>query len=367
MKQIKFPLLSLIAVITSCSSNPQSVLAAAQNKIQKTTGLNYNQIAFYPNPMGRIDTLTTSVFINKTKNNKVSYDFLIQSDNMVDEVCIGGEFKFVNHKDSVVKFFPVSKSDKEKSFIRNSRNVKYSPLTLLSQIHWKFKKDTLIDGSKCRDYYKIENDTIVNGNKIYTERHIFINTTSKLLQSFERRNYFKGKLNQTVIFKYSKFNLSNSKAELTYDFPSNYKSILFGKTNGRTLLKVGEKAPGFAYNDVQNKPFNLDNYHGKKVLLNFSIINCGYCKIALNHFNQKDYQFSNKLFGVYINPIDEKEDVVDYVNEIRVPFPVLADAKQIGELYGVEVYPTFFLIDENGIIEKVILGYNKEFLESLKT
>ena len=116
---------------------------------------------------------------------------------------------------------------------------------------------------------------------------------------------------------------------------------------------------------MKNTPFNLADYNGQKVLLNFSAVNCGFCKSALKYFNQKDYRLSNKTNGVYLN-IDKKIDVADYINKINVPFQVISDAKELSELYGVFGYPTFFLIDEFGVIENVVVGYNEEFLESLK-
>ncbi|MDN5204285.1 peroxiredoxin family protein [Fulvivirgaceae bacterium BMA10] len=365
MKQINFLIPSLIILIASCTEDPQKTFNQAQKKIQHSTNLKYSQLALYPNPMGKVDTLTTIIVLNKAGDNSSNYDFIIQSGNL-DDINIGGNFKSVNHKDGVVKFFPKIDADKEKYFISNNRNIKYSPITLLNQTSWKFAKDTLIDGRKHANYFQIENDTIINGNKVYTEVHIFINRTSKLIESLERRNYFKGKHAQTVTFQYSDYDISNNNTKLAYDLPSNYKSIPFGRASEKTLLSAGQKAPDFTRNDIKNKPFNLDDYRGKKVLLNFSTINCGYCKIALDHFNREDYKLSNKISGIYINPLDEQAAVIDYIDKINVPFRILADAKDIGDLYGVSAYPTFFLIDEYGVIEKVVLGYQKDFLESLR-
>jgi len=42
---------------------------------------------------------------------------------------------------------------------------------------------------------------------------------------------------------------------------------------------------------------------------------------------------------------------------------VLTDAKETGLAYGVSGYPTFFIIDENGVIEKTFVGFQEEMMQ----
>ena len=110
---------------------------------------------------------------------------------------------------------------------------------------------------------------------------------------------------------------------------------------------------------------DLKSLRGRKVLIDFSVINCGYCKLALQHFNRDEYELDNKITGIYINPDDSNSEVSDYRDKLPIPFPAIAGAKKIAKAYGVSSFPTFFLIDERGDIEKVVVGYRSEFLETL--
>ncbi len=351
MKQITFLILGTFIFIISCSNNPQKLLNQTQIKMLGYESINYYQKAFYPNPMGTFDTLETSNLLSKNEKSLGGYDYITKSGGK-DLVDIGGEFKSIIHSDKTVHLQ-----------VRDPRIMRYSPLTFLRQTDWKFVSDTILDEKKLSDYYRVEKDTIVGGNKIYTEQHIFINTSSKLLERFERRNYFKEKLSQTIVFEYSNYNYDKTGSKLTYNVPVDY-TFSSGK-NSKTCLKEGQEAPRFIGKDLQNNPFNLEDYHGNKVLLVFSTIRCGACIMTLEHFNQKDYHLSDKISAVYIYPIDKQKEVIEYVNKVTAPFPVISNAKEIGEIYGVSRFPSLFLIDEKGIIEKVS-GYNKEFLESLK-
>ena len=42
---------------------------------------------------------------------------------------------------------------------------------------------------------------------------------------------------------------------------------------------------------------------------------------------------------------------------------MLTDAKETGLAYGVSGYPTFFIIDENGVIEKTFVGFQEEMMQ----
>lgn len=83
-------------------------------------------------------------------------------------------------------------------------------------------------------------------------------------------------------------------------------------------------------------------------------------------FNKKDFKCGEGITARYINPVDSKSDMEKYLKKFHVPFPVVAEAKSLGKSYGVSGYPTFFLVDEQGVIEKVKAGYQEEFFRSLK-
>ncbi|AKP49922.1 peroxiredoxin family protein [Cyclobacterium amurskyense] len=365
MKILKYVTLSLFLFIAnSCSDNPQKSLNQIKMKLSDQKHFSYFQKAYYPNPMGTYDTLNASLVFSNADSSAIGYDFLIKSERG-DEIYANGEYRIVNHAQKEVIFYPSEKQEEIKRRLNDNSYINYSPIALLNQSDWKFDKDTLIGGESYGDFFRVESDTIVNGNTIYTELHIFINRKAKQLERFERRNFFKGDLNQTIVYEYSDFNAEKSSVSLTYDYPEGYKSVAYGSEYEEKMLALGQVAPNFIADDLQNNTVDLEEFKGKKVLLNFSVINCGYCLQALHHFNQKDYQLPDNVLALYINPLDSRNKVIDYVEKFLVPFPVIAGAKKIAEMYGVSAYPTFILINEEGLIEKTILGYDKVFLDQL--
>lgn len=361
--------LSMLAVyallfFVAPSEDPGALLNEVTEKITKAERPGYTVKFFYPTPMGRIESLQASTQFQKNTGSLLGYDFIIRMEDS-DVVYLDGTMRTVNHSDKTVALFPTQRHDEQQLKIENLRYIKYSPIRLLVDQEWEYSGDTTVEGMALRRYFRVTNDQVVDGNTIYTEQHIFLNPASKMLERVERRNYFKGELSQTLIFTYSDYELNNS-GNLSYDFPQGYTSVISGAKDGKGPLQVGQKAPLFFGEGLDKNPLNLVDFGGKRILLDFSVINCGYCKLSLDHFNRADYQLPENISVLYINPEDDTQDIAEYAKKMNIPFPVIPDAKEIGEMYGVSGYPTFFLIDEQGVIEQTVQGYDKDFLESLQ-
>ena len=346
----------------SCSGQQDQRLLHIQRKMWSYGNIKYQQTGFYPNPVGMIDTVTTKSSLFKNNKSLIGYDFIIEKEGK-DQVFIDGTFRTVVHDNNTVKLYPHHRSKEESDRIKWLHN--YSPITLLKQSGWEYEKDTLIGGKTLHNFVRTENDTILKGNKVVVNFHIFLNPKTELLDRFERRAYLNGKLTQKIAVEYADYEFNESGKPLTYIFPKESSTVFYGEEHRHQVLKAGQKAPLFSAKDIEGIPLRMDDHQGKKILLNFSITGCSYCYQALKHFNREEYQLADHVSAFYINPFDTRKVVEQYGERVDIPFPVIPVAKDIGEMYGVSAYPTFFLIDENGIIEKVVEGYDEEFINSL--
>jgi peroxiredoxin len=374
MNTSRILLLAFTALITGCSQvqSPVDFLNSTRDLLSESAGFDYTALAITPNPMGGVDTMIFNKSFKPSEKSLLGYDYVIEwrSDFAnKDQVYINNIYRDVDHQNKLVKFYPAEDSLNEKGNILNSLPVRFSQVSFLSQTDWVFIKDTLINDRPLKNYLRIENDRVnKNGDTVLTEQHIFINASTKLIERFERRNHLNGQLRQRLVYEYKDFVQRNDSPELTYEYPSEYQSAPLGVSPYKDLLPIGQKAPEFVTRDEQNNLIRLSDYRGKKVLLNFSIINCGYCMQSLEHFNREDYQISDAVVPIYINPLDSQSDITSFDKELNIPFPVAySNPAEIAELYGVLSYPLFYLIDEEGIIEKVITGYDPAFQESIKS
>jgi thiol-disulfide isomerase/thioredoxin len=119
----------------------------------------------------------------------------------------------------------------------------------------------------------------------------------------------------------------------------------------------------------------LDRLVGKKaqeaktakrvLLITFFNIDCKPCRKELP-FLQKLYERYQKdgLGILAVNTDYRKEKVAEllkYIEKSGFTFPVLKDRFQaLQRRYGVESFPTMFILDEKGTIKVIRVGYNEE-------
>ncbi|MEP7367016.1 MAG: TlpA disulfide reductase family protein [Acidobacteriota bacterium] len=130
----------------------------------------------------------------------------------------------------------------------------------------------------------------------------------------------------------------------------------------RAAIKPAAKrnaAPTFTVKDSQGKSFNLADYKGKVVLLNFWATWCGPCKLEIPWFVEFEKNYRDRGFAVLGISMDEEgwEVVKPYVDRTKVNYRMAIGNDMMAQQYGgVESLPTSFLIDRDGKIAAVHIG-----------
>ncbi|WP_343853062.1 peroxiredoxin family protein [Algoriphagus jejuensis] len=354
-------ILFLLLFSFSCSSpeTPEAILNGAKEKIFSANRLSFNQLMFWENPeLDEVDTFSLEILLRKNPETELGFDYLGKREGSGYNFIEGVLFS-ISHKDSIVTYYP------EKNISRMNQSSMYltnSPIRLLKNGPWNYLGDTAIDGKTYSEFLWIEMDTTIMEKKVLLKNHLFINPSNELADFYSRRLYHDGKKNQFIDVYYSSYEFDELGEELVYEIPQGYVSKVWGQKDPEAaqVLSKGDLAHDFQLADENGGLVRLSDFRGKKVLLDFSMINCGWCKIALEQFNKPDYQFAENIVPLYVNPVDSKEKMDKYRSKVAIPFPVLINAEEIGKAYGVSGYPTFFLIDENGKVEDVVVGFIDE-------
>ena len=126
-------------------------------------------------------------------------------------------------------------------------------------------------------------------------------------------------------------------------------------------LKVGEMAPDFSLLDLSNRTVTLSSYRGHAVvLLDFWATWCGPCRMEMVDLQTLKDKFKDRNFEIL--SLDQGEDASvagSFVNRRKYGFHVLLDADgQVANQYGVKAIPNLVLIDKDGVIQWLKVGYN---------
>lgn len=118
-------------------------------------------------------------------------------------------------------------------------------------------------------------------------------------------------------------------------------------------LKPGAHAPATAGVDVYGTPIGLEEYDGKVVLIVFCTPTCGPCRAFYEQGKRLVKQFEGKPFAVVeVVGCCTQDQGMKMTEAEHLPWRVLWDGElSIGPVqkqWGVEGYPTFWLIDHKG-------------------
>jgi thiol-disulfide isomerase/thioredoxin len=116
------------------------------------------------------------------------------------------------------------------------------------------------------------------------------------------------------------------------------------------------KAPDWTLPDLDDKQLRLADHKGKVVVLDFWGTWCGPCREELPIFQKVYEQYRSRdvvFYGVNWERTgpgqDPKKLVREYMAKYKYSFPVVLDRERNAQVaYGIEAFPTVFLIDKAG-------------------
>lgn len=128
------------------------------------------------------------------------------------------------------------------------------------------------------------------------------------------------------------------------------------------VLAVGDDAPDFELVDLQGNTHRLSEYRGEGVVLNFWGTWCPPCKKEFPSIERQYKSFEAQGVNVLaINIAQSNLEVQNYINEMGLTFPVAIDkTRSVMTTYNVNQLPATILVDENGVITKIITGEMSE-------
>lgn len=125
---------------------------------------------------------------------------------------------------------------------------------------------------------------------------------------------------------------------------------------------VGKPAPEVSAEKITGDgPTSLKDASGKVVILDFWGTFCGPCEKSFPKYQQMLDQFGSDVTVIAVSE-DEPEDkdkIGGFAQKTNVKFPLLWDAdKSVAKEYAPPSMPTSFIIDKNGVVRHVHVGYH---------
>jgi thiol-disulfide isomerase/thioredoxin len=117
--------------------------------------------------------------------------------------------------------------------------------------------------------------------------------------------------------------------------------------------RLSTEAPLFVGQSLEGQSISLASLRGKVVVIDFWATWCGPCRRKLPELVEFSAKFAGKPVVLLGISADHKvEELRDFLKKTPLPFPIIFDGSNgpIASQYGVEAYPTLYVVDQEGII-----------------
>jgi thiol-disulfide isomerase/thioredoxin len=134
-------------------------------------------------------------------------------------------------------------------------------------------------------------------------------------------------------------------------------------------IKIGAMAPDFVTQTLDGKDIKLSDYRGKVVILDFWATWCGPCMAAMPHTQEVAAQYKDQgVVTLGSCTSDTRAKFEEWVRRNQDKYPDMiwshdkaerAESRASRALFGVTGIPTQFIIDRDGKIVDIVIGYQK--------
>lgn len=187
----------------------------------------------------------------------------------------------------------------------------------------------------------------------------FKSREGKVLSKDEGREYMKG------VFSTRQENVGGKK--IITIIPSGNEQV--SKQQQRLDVYInsltGQPAGPFHFTDINNKKWDSDKLKGRVVVINFWFTACKPCILEMPHLNK--LVADNKDSVVFIAPAPENEQQIrKFLKKYSFDYNIIPSSSDYVTKLNVENFPTHVVIDKEGIIRQVMIGYADDIKEKLQ-
>lgn len=375
MKKILLLFIGICCLFFADAQNSSvAILQKTHDKIHSLKSLSYDYSSVQKNPFSTRDTSfshthSTLVFDNNGQL-KAAHDNIDADNGQLKTVSIfkNDTLFQIDLKDSSYSFYPKPEQNAISSGLMSvNETIVYNIAKNPSKIFQR--KDTIVNGAACYNFFIKAYDTVANGQHDYTYDYIVINQKTQfpvLFKEFgegtaEKEGHVIGRLSVYNEDRFSNIQTDNMVDETSFDFDRSKFSLL-----NKKMLPEGVAAPKLKLRDLENREVAAADLSNKLLLIAFGATDCGANPLAnpmLNRLNKKYASANFSIVSVYSSEPAEK--VKKYIESNKLEFPVYLGDLKTKKAFKTVGTPNFYLVDKTGQIIKSVDGYSDDLEKDL--
>ena len=129
---------------------------------------------------------------------------------------------------------------------------------------------------------------------------------------------------------------------------------------------LGKPSPEWETTDFDGKKHSIRGYLGNVVILDFWYRGCGWCIRAMPQIRQLAEEFKERPVAILgMNTDQEEKDARFVIEAMELNYPNLK-AQGLPEKYKVKGFPTLIVIDPQGVVRDVHVGYSPKLRDKVR-
>ena len=128
----------------------------------------------------------------------------------------------------------------------------------------------------------------------------------------------------------------------------------------------GEPFPDFELTTIDGSTYTKSDLAGKIFLVNFWFTRCKPCIMEMPEMNEMVKAFEGEDITFLAPTFDDADQVDRFLQKRAFDYEIVADVKEFCLETNIRSYPTHFVVNGEGIIEKVVIGYSSMTVKTLK-
>lgn len=129
---------------------------------------------------------------------------------------------------------------------------------------------------------------------------------------------------------------------------------------------MGHELPYFQIKDIEGNAYTTQTLRGKVIVLNFWFTACQPCLREMPQLNELRREFQSKNVVFLALSFDQEAQVRKFLSSHPFSYSVVAADSLVMKELGVQTWPTHIIVDKQGIIRYVSVGYENGSVDKLR-
>jgi peroxiredoxin len=189
----------------------------------------------------------------------------------------------------------------------------------------------------------------------------FKNPDGKMLTREEARQLMKEK------FSIRQEQVNGKKVITIYPQYQDEQAMFRAKTEAWRNSLLDKPVAGFKLKDLNEKQWNAKDLKGKIVVMNFWFTACKPCILEMPDLNELVKNNKDKPV-VFLAPAPENDaQVKKFLKKYSFDYKIIPSSLEFITQLSVENFPTHLIIDKEGMVRQVFIGYANDIQKKIQT